>query len=217
VNSLRSASFCSALAPESEIVSNESFLDRLAYDLLRELASEPKLHAVQLHITVSSLVDLPQRHELALPMSGRFAEDARTADAATVRADHLSLDGPSRFLGRCSISSSGGSNMKPVQPRSGKRLFRSRQASFTRQLPSKRAYCFARRFKGASKCLLSGRIAHRHCRFRCGRVTDAAVTGISKTYPIEFLDHCVDGLFRAELKRSFLRLVIGRIFVFIPL
>src|ERR1700737_4726689 len=76
VNSLRSASFCSALAPE------------------------PPLHAVQLHITVSSVVNLPHPDEVALPMIRRFAEDARTTDAAAVRADHLTLEGPGRFLGR---------------------------------------------------------------------------------------------------------------------
>jgi hypothetical protein len=83
-----------------DIVSNEASLDRLAYDLLSELASEPKLHAVQLHITVSSVDNLPQREELALPMSRRFAEDARTTNAAAVRTDHLTLKGPGRFLGR---------------------------------------------------------------------------------------------------------------------
>src|SRR5262245_39147011 len=33
-------------------------------------------------------------------MSRRFAEDARTTDAAAVRADHLSLEGPGRFFSR---------------------------------------------------------------------------------------------------------------------
>jgi hypothetical protein len=42
---------------------------------------------------------LPHPDEVALPMIRRFAEDARTTDAAAVRADHLTLEGPGRFLG----------------------------------------------------------------------------------------------------------------------
>src|SRR6201984_1918250 len=48
-----------------DIVSNEASLDRLAYDLLNELAGEPILHAVQLHIAVLSVVNLTHREELA--------------------------------------------------------------------------------------------------------------------------------------------------------
>jgi hypothetical protein len=80
-------------------VTSKGFLGPLTYDLLSELAGEPPLHAVQLHLTVSSVVNLPHPDELALPMSRRFAEDARTTDAAAVRADILTLEGPGRFLG----------------------------------------------------------------------------------------------------------------------
>jgi hypothetical protein len=48
-----------------DVVSHEGVLDRLADDLESELAGEPKLHAVQLHLPVLAVVRLAQREEFA--------------------------------------------------------------------------------------------------------------------------------------------------------
>jgi hypothetical protein len=65
VNSLRSASFCSRASAGIDIISNETMLDRFAYNLESELARNPILNAIQLHITVLSVVNFGNREEFA--------------------------------------------------------------------------------------------------------------------------------------------------------
>jgi len=83
-----------------DIVSNEAVLDRLAYDLESEPPGYPILHAVQLHITISSVLNLNNREEIAQAVVRQSADDAMAIGAAAVRANHLTFEGPSRFMGR---------------------------------------------------------------------------------------------------------------------